>query len=299
VLPENADLCFQGVQKGGPFDLTVEQAKKMLDAPLNPNGKANSDVIKRRLIGRDVVQRTQNGWLVDFVDMPESEAALYELPFEYVRENVKPLRDKNNRKHRRENWWLHNDNNPRLRKALSRLRRCIVTPETAKHRIFVWMNADVVPDKSLHITVREDDYFFGILHSRVHEVWSLALGTQLRELESGFRYTATSTFETFPFPWPPGREPEDSPLVEAIAEAARELVRQRDSWLNPPDAAPEALAKRTLTNLYNKRPAWLENAHRKLDGAVFAAYGWPAALTDAELLERLLALNRERAASQA
>jgi type II restriction/modification system DNA methylase subunit YeeA len=139
VLPENADLCFQGVQKGGPFDLTVEQAKKMFDAPLNPNGKANSDVIKRRLIGRDVVQRTRNGWLVDFVDMPETDAALYELPFEYVREHVKPLRDKNNRKHRRENWWLHNDNNPKLRKALSRLSRCIVTPETAKHRVFVWM----------------------------------------------------------------------------------------------------------------------------------------------------------------
>ena len=86
--------------------------------------------------------------------------------------------------------------------------------------------------------------------------------------------------------------------MKAIAEAARELVRLRDNWLNPPDAAPEALAKLTLTNLYNKRPAWLENAHRKLDEAVFAAYGWPATLTDAELLERLLALNRERAAAQ-
>ena len=85
--------------------------------------------------------------------------------------------------------------------------------------------------------------------------------------------------------------------VKAIAEAARELVRQRDNWLNPPDASPEALAKLTLTNLYNKRPKWLENAHCKLDEAVFAAYGWPATLTGAELLERLLALNRERAAS--
>ena len=145
---------------------------------------------------------------------------------------------------------------------------------------------------------RDDDYFFGVLHSRVHELWARAQGTQLREVESGFRYTPTSTFETFPFPWPPGREPQNSPLVEAIAEAARELVRQRDNWLNPPNAAPEALAKLTLTNLYNKRPAWLENAHRKLDEAVFAAYAWPATLTDAELLERLLALNQERAAAQ-
>jgi type II restriction/modification system DNA methylase subunit YeeA len=110
-------------------------------------------------------------------------------------------------------------------------------------------------------------------------------------------YNSNTTFETFPFPWPPGKEPEDSKQVKAIAEAARELVRQRDNWLNPPDAAPEALPKLTLTNLYNKRPKWLENAHRKLDEAVFAAYGWPATLADAELLERLLALNRDRASS--
>jgi hypothetical protein len=112
----------------------------------------------------------------------------------------------------------------------------------------------------------------------------------------GFRYTPTSTFETFPFPWPPGSEPEDSPLVEAIAEAARELVAKRDAWLNPTDASAEDLKARTLTNLYNARPAWLVDAHRKLDEAVFAAYGWPAALTDAELLEHLLALNHQRAA---
>jgi hypothetical protein len=56
------------------------------------------------------------------------------------------------------------------------------------------------------------------------------------------------------------------------------------------------LKAHTLTNLYNARPAWLADAHRKLDEAVFAADGWPATLTDAELLERLLKLNHERAA---
>jgi hypothetical protein len=104
-------------------------------------------------------------------------------------------------------------------------------------------------------------------------------------------YTSGTTFETFPFPWPPGYEPQDSPLVEAIAEAARELVEKRDAWLNPPDASAKELKRRTLTNLYNARPSWLAEAHRKLDAAVFAAYGWPVTLTDAELLERLLALN--------
>ena len=109
------------------------------------------------------------------------------------------------------------------------------------------------------------------------------------------RYNSSRTFETFPFPWPPRQEPPDDPRVEAIAAAARELVQLRDAWLNPPGASEAELKKRTLTNLYNARPTWLDNVHQKLDAAVFAAYGWPADLSDEEILERLLALNLARA----
>ena len=136
----------------------------------------------------------------------------------------------------------------------------------------------------------------GVLHSRIHEAWARAQGTQLREVESGFRYTPSSTFETFPLPWAPGQEPKDSLQMETIAAAARELVEKRDAWLNPAGASEEELKTRTLTNLYNARPTWLVEAHRKLDKAVFAAYGWPATLTDAKVLEHLLMLNQQRAA---
>jgi hypothetical protein len=95
--------------------------------------------------------------------------------------------------------------------------------------------------------------------------------------------------------WPPGQEPQGDPRVEAIARAARELVEKRDRWLNPEGASEKELKKRTLTNLYNQRPAWLDLAHRKLDHAVLEAYGWPHDLGDEEILERLLALNLERA----
>jgi hypothetical protein len=84
-----------------------------------------------------------------------------------------------------------------------------------------------------------------------------------------------------------------------IADAARTLVERRDRWLNPPDTSPEELKKRTLTNLYNQRPTWLANAHRTLDEAVFAAYGWPANLTTQQILANLLTLNHERAAGWA
>lgn len=294
-LPENASLCFLGVMKGGPFDLTPEQAQEMLDAPINPNGRPNSDVVKRRLIGRDVVQRSQNGWLIDFVERSEKEAALYELPFEYVKEHVKPLRDTNNRARMKKRWWLHGENRPGMRRALKGLKRCIVTPEVTKHRVFVWMDTDIVPDHTCHVIAREDDYFFGAVQSRAHEVWSLSQGAWMG-VGNDPRYSSARTFETFPFPWPPGQEPKDSPLVEGIAAAARELAEKRDAWLNPPGATADELKKRTLTNLYNARPQWLADAHRKLDEAVFAAYGWPANITDAEILQRLLALNHLRSA---
>ena len=108
---------------------------------------------------------------------------------------------------------------------------------------------------------------------------------QLREVESGFRYTPTTCFETFPFPRPTDAQ------RDAIAEAARDLDRLRTGWLNPPGLSDADLAKRTLTNLYNARPTWLAQAHERLDAAVLAAYGWPADLDREELLGRLLALN--------
>jgi type II restriction/modification system DNA methylase subunit YeeA len=292
ALPENAGLCFLGVMKGGPFDLTEAEAQAMLAAPLNPNGRSNSDVVRRRLIGRDVVQRNQGGWLIDFGEVSEGNAALYELPFEYVRRVVKPIRDKNRDRLMNQNWWLHGRTRPALRRAINGLERCIVTPEVAKHRIFAWMDTDVVPDHTLHVIARADDYFFGVLHCRIHEAWSLRVNSTLEDRP---RYNSQTTFEPFPFPWPPGKEPKGARLVEAVAGAARELVEKRDAWLNPPDAGADELKKRTLTNLYNARPTWLTEAHHKLDEAVFAAYGWPATLTDAELLEHLLALNHQRA----
>ena len=136
--------------------------------------------------------------------------------------------------------------------------RYIVTPSVSKHRLFVWLNSATIPDHQLYAIARDDDYFFGVLHSKLHELWARGTGTQLREAESGFRYTPTSTFETFPFPWPPGTEPAGDPRVEAISEAARELVEKRERWLNPEGASEAELRKRTLTNLYNERPTWLK-----------------------------------------
>jgi len=304
TLAENGGLAFIGPSPHGRFDIDSEMARKMLSAPLNVNGRPNSDVVRPAANALDLVRSPRNVWTVDFAaDTTADDAAKYELPFEFVRATVYPERRKNHREAYKKNWWIYGESRPGMRKALASLQRFIATPRVSKHRIFVWRTSDVLCNDATVVIAREDDYFFGVLHSKAHELWARAQGTQLREVESGFRYTPNSTFDTFPFPWPPGTEPSeaDSPIVKAIADAARELVHLRDAWLNPPGASEADLKSRTLTNLYNKRPEWLANAHRTLDRAVFAAYGWPedpATLSKQDILARLLALNHQRAAAQ-
>ena len=178
----------------------------------------------------------------------------------------------------------------------------------------------VWPHQTVIAIARDDDTAFGILHSRFHVSWSLRLGTSLEDRP---RYTPTTTFETFPFPKGltpniPAKDYANDPRAVTIAKAAKRLDELRNAWLNPPDLidiVPEAvpgypdrilpknekaateLKKRTLTNLYNARPQWLADAHRDLDAAVAAAYGWPADISEEDALAKLLALNLSRAAA--
>ncbi|MCC7312517.1 MAG: class I SAM-dependent DNA methyltransferase [Sulfuritalea sp.] len=328
-LAENKACCFYATVKAGNFDVEGTTAREWLTLP-NPHGKPNSNVVKPWKNAMDVTRRPADKWAVDFgTDMAKDDAALYEAPFAHVVTHVKPARDLTRRDKYRNVWWLFAEPIPGMRKAIEPLQRYIATPALAKHRLFVWLPAVVISDHALMVIARADDVTFGILHSRFHELWSLRLGTSLEDRP---RYTPTTTFETFPFP--AGLTPRDTAPVAGqptppclagevtaanIAAAARRLNELRENWLNPPEwveRVPEVvpgypdrivakpgheaeLKKRTLTNLYNARPAWLDNAHQALDAAVAAAYGWPdytPAMPDEEILRRLLALNLERAA---
>lgn len=297
-LPENARLGFKGFEKNGAFEIPPDVARKMLEAPVNINGKTNSDVVFPWANNHDVTTRMRGFHIIDFgVEMSETVAAQYEMPFQWVKKYVFPERQTNGDPQRKERWWKFGRSGRDIRAGLKRCARFIATGRVSKHRTFVWMAGNTIPDSRLFVIAREDDYFFGVLHSRLHELWSLSTSSR-HGVGNDPTYNGESCFETFPFPYPPGTEPTeaDSYIVCAIAEAARELVRLRDAWLNPPGASEDDLKTRTLTKLYNARPEWLAHAHRTLDEAVFAAYGWPTNLTDQEILARLLALNHERAA---
>ena len=317
-LAQNRNVAFVGDQKSGPFDIPGNLAREWLQLPSNPNGQTNSDVIKPYVNGMDLTRRSRDKWIIDFGDeMSDSEAALYEAPFAHTFEHVWPMRQASKRKGMRDLWWRHWCPRPNMRRALHGLARFIATPTLAKHRLFAWCDAGVCPDHQLIVIARDDDTTFGILHSRFHELWSLRLGTSLEDRP---RYTPTTTFHTFPFPVGltpdiPAAEYATDPRAIAIAKAARRLVELRDRWLNPPEWAewvdepvagypkrpvPTAtaplreLGRRTLTNLYNERPQWLDDAHAELDAAVAAAYRWTADISDDEALKALLNANQAR-----
>ena len=321
VLAENKTSSFMGDTKGGAFDIPGDVARAMLRQPTNVNGRPNADIVIPWVNGMDITRRSRGMFIVDFgTDASESEAAAYEAPFEYVLEHVQSARGESRTTQGR--WWLHERPRSEMRTAVTPLSRFIATPRIAKHRLFVWLAPPTLPDSQVIAIAREDDYAFGVLHSRAHELWSLHMGTSLEDRP---RYTPTSTFETFPFPW--SLDTPDEALTEeqrahrdAIAEAAQALDNARRRWLNPPELVREepdvvpslptrllpvdedaerVLKRRTLTNLYNERPAWLSHLHDALDAAVFAAYGWeeagaPGELGEEELLRRLLELNLGR-----
>ncbi len=324
-LRENGGLSFIGDQKSGAFEIAGEFAREMLRQPTNINGRPNSDVVVPWVNGLDLTRRARDMFIIDFgTEMAEGDAAAYESPFTYIEEHVQPVRAKTRRRANRERWWIHAEARPGMRLALAALSRFMATPRVAKHRLFVWLSAPTLPDTRLTIVAREDDYTFGVLHSRAHEQWSIRTGAH-HGVGNDPQYTPTASFETFPFPWPLDT-PDEALTAEqrgqrdAIGEAARALDEARRRWLNPPEwvreepdvlpslpprllpadeAAGRELRRRTLTNLYNARPAWLSHLHAALDAAVFAAYGWPEAgapdtLSEEELLGRLLGLNLGR-----
>ena len=315
-LASNRGIASMGDKKGGDFDIPGDLAREWLQLPANPNGRTNADILKPWANGMDFTRRPAGKWIIDFgLTMTDSAAALYEEPFRWIQDRVYPDRQRNRNEVTRRHWWRHERPRPNMWRALAGLSRCVVTARVAKHRLFGWLDTRICPDSQLVVIARHDDTTFGILHSRFHETWSLRLGTSLEDRP---RYTPTTTFESFPFPT--GLTP-DIPAAEyaadrramAIALEAQRLVKLRERWLNPPEwvewvdepvpgypkrpvardaDAAKALKKRTLTNLYNARPKWLADAHDALDAVVAAAYGWPADISEEDVLRELLALNR-------
>lgn len=330
-ITSNEKTAFSGFQMNGSFDIPHDTVIQWCQLP-NPNGLSNSHILKPYANAKDVTTRSREQWVIDFTGLNENDASLFEAPFAHVLTYVKPEREQKREEYLKAKYWLHKRSSPELRQATKGLGRFLATPMVSKYRLFVWLHEVRLPENACIAIARCDDTTFGILHSRFHEVWSLATGTSLEDRP---RYTPSTCFETFPFPT--GLTPANTkgqtttqhglilppvtadvlPHAIAIAQAAFTLNHLRENWLNPPEwteRIPEVVAgypdrivakkghetelkKRTLTNLYNTMPQWLKTAHANLDKAVAAAYGWTdytAEMSDQEILARLLTLNLAR-----
>lgn len=255
--------------------------------------------------GKDLTAIPRGVMLIDMFSLSESSVRTqFPEVYQHLVLNVKPERDLNRDKAMRENWWLFGRNRQDLRAALSGLSKYISTPETAKHRFFVAQDISVLPDHRLVNFALEDPYFLGILSSQIHVIWALAAGGRLEDRPV---YNSTLCFQTFPFP----------EATEGQKEKIRNLGAHLDTHRKNRQAQFPSL---TLTDMYNVMEklksgeklttkdqtvheqglvSLLLQLHTDLDAAVADAYDWPSNLSEDEILQRLVDLNKERAAEEA
>ncbi|MBM7323534.1 class I SAM-dependent DNA methyltransferase [Agrobacterium sp. S2] len=241
ALNENKGVAGQGTISGGPFEVAPAVARELLTAPINPNGEMNAEVLRPWRNGDDLTDRPSDWWIIDFGEREQSEAAFFEKPYALLEAawdaeqrrraalGEKALRAGEPKTAAR--WWIMQRRRTKLLSKIMVQKRYLATPRVSKHRFFVWLDPKVIPDTRLVVFRREDETFMGIVHSRIHEVWSLRLGGK-HGVGNDPEYVHTSTFETFPFP--EGLTPDisaaayaDDPRAQAIATAAARLNEPR------------------------------------------------------------------------
>lgn len=302
-LRANADISNPGVKLHGAGFIVTRTEAAMLGLGRIPEIERH---VREYRNGRDINQVSRDALVIDLFGLSvEDVRTRFPAVFQHVLERVKPERDNNNREVRRQYWWLFGEPNPKLRNMLAGLPRFIATVETSKHRFFVFLDASILPDNKLVNIALDDACFLGLLSSKHHVAWSLAAGGRLG-VGNDPVYVKTTCFERFPFPSP----------TDAQAARIRALGEQLDTHRKRQQAQHPDL---TLTDMYNVLEklrsgetlapkervindnglvAVLRQIHDEIDAAVAEAYGWPADLADAEILERLVSLNAERAAEE-
>jgi len=303
-LKANDYICSPGVKlHGAGFIVTPQQADAL--------GLGKRQGLERHIRnyrnGRDLMARPRGVMVIDLDGLSADEVRTrYPEVYQHLLVTVKPERDRNNEEYRRVHWWLFGRKNTLMRGFTAGLPRYVATVETAKHRVFQFLDASILPDNMLVCMGLDDAYYLGVLSSRVHVAWALRAGGWLG-VGNDPRYSKSRVFDPFPFPVP------SAPLREDIRAASEELDAHRK-------ARQTEHPRLTLTQMYNVLEKLrvgttldadderinteglvliLKELHDRLDALVFQAYGWPADLSDEEVIARLVALNKERASEEA
>ncbi len=322
ALAANEALCSPGVKlHGDGFIVTPEQADALSQGQIKTEQPANirtgaageTQVIFDYRNGRDLASRPRGVKVIDLYGLTEADVrARYPAVYQHVSTTVRPHREQNNRASYRDNWWLFGEARSELRKALAGVKRYIATIETAKHRVFQFLPMSILPDNKLACIALDDAYFLGVLSSRFHVPWAIESGGRLGMGDDPV-YVKSRCFDPFPFP---------AEVPELLKTRIRDEAEALDALRKQVLAAHDDL---TLTGLYNVLEALREGRaltdkerdthdrglvtlirqhHDAIDSAVAEAYGWASEwksgdLTDEDILTRLVALNKARAAEEA
>jgi hypothetical protein len=288
LIAANRHRCFQGPSPvGAGFVISDGKTKELLAR----EDSDYSQVVRPYIIADDIAYVPDQGpqrWIVDFSQMPLEKAMSFPLALAIVRERVKPDRERNRRKARRERWWLFGEQAVGMRAALKGRNRFIVGGRTGKRLLLTWQGADVCPSDATNVFAFDDDFSMGVLLSKTHVVWAWV---QSSTLKGDLRYTPTSVFMTFP--WPDQATGEQR---ERVADVCRRLLACRSEICQDEQIG--------LTKLYNAVDdgayADLKALHRELDTAVADCYGWPKSVAkdDQEIVHRLTELNRQIATGE-
>ncbi|MBV9528338.1 DNA methyltransferase, partial [Sphingomonas sp.] len=194
-LKANAGLSNTGMLLAGQgFKIPGSEAKQLVAR----DGESAWAVIRPYVGGGELMDRPQGKYVIDLHGLTEKQARQsHPATYERVLITVKPERDENRQKSRRENWWLFGRSNSQLRAAKNGLKRFIATPETAKHRVFQFVDGVTVPDHMAITVSSEDGFHLGVLQSTIHLAWALRTGGTLEDRP---RYNKASCFDPFPFP---------------------------------------------------------------------------------------------------
>ncbi|WP_395005166.1 class I SAM-dependent DNA methyltransferase [Cypionkella sp.] len=301
ALKSNETLAHQGlILVGEGFRVAKSEADALLS-----NKPDLARYLRRYMNGQQFIDCRMAWRVIDFFGCSENDCK-QEAPelFQILMDRVFPERINNRDKQFRESWWLFGRQRPEFREGAATLSRYIATCRTAKHRLFGFLESDILPDAKLIAIGLDDAASLSILSSKIHRIWALASGAMLEDRPN---YNHTESFNKFPFPTPM------APLKARLRQLGEDLdaLRKRQQAAHP---------KLTLTAMYNvleKLRAGgriegkdkeiydqgligiLRDLHDQIDAAVAEAYGWPVSLTDDQILHNLVALNRERAAEEA
>lgn len=306
-LKANEGLCSPGVKLHG--DGFIISPEKAVELGLGKRAGLESHIREYRN-GRDLTARSRGVMVIDLLGLQAEEVrARFPEVYQHLLQTVKPERDGNPRPTYRNNWWIFGEPRKDLRPALKNLPRYIATVETTKHRVFQFLDASILPDNKLIAIASGEAFHLGVLSSQIHTVWALRAGGWLG-VGNDPVYVKSQCFDPFPFP---NTTESQQAKIRAIAA---ELDAHRKSVL------ADKTKSLTLTGLYNVREAIREKGvagldekerrimddglvlilnelHDRLDAAVAEAYGWDADLPEAEILSRLVALNKARLAEEA